>query len=100
MWGLNDILTHSIAYGIGEEEEKAKAEREKKASSNWQTGTPTEKGDYLCVFKRLDRDDDIVYGWCTWDGNAWDIYLNAVDYVICTIVAWMPIPPYEEKENG
>lgn len=65
--------------------------------SNWHTGTPTEKGDYLCVFKRDGRDDDIVYGWCTWDGKAWDIYLNAVDYVIYSIVAWMPITPYEEN---
>lgn len=47
MWGLNDILTHSIAYGIGEEEEKAKAEREKKASNNWHTCTPAEEGWYL-----------------------------------------------------
>lgn len=35
MWGLNDVLTHSIAYGMGEEEERAKAEREKKKESPW-----------------------------------------------------------------
>lgn len=41
MWGLNDVLTYSIAYGMGEEEGMAKAEKEKKKESPWHTGTPT-----------------------------------------------------------
>lgn len=60
MWGLNDVLTHSIAYGMGEEEEKAKAEEEKKASSNWHTGTPTEEGEYL-VEDVVVRVDDVIW---------------------------------------
>ena len=35
MLGLNDVLTYSIAYGIGEEEAMAKAEMEKKKESPW-----------------------------------------------------------------
>ena len=51
MWGLNDVLTHSIAYGMGEEEGRAKAEKEKKKESPWHTGTPTEEGFWLVKYK-------------------------------------------------
>ena len=86
MWGLNDILTHSLAYGMGEEEEKAKAEREKKASNNWHTGKPTEEGWYLIKYK--------------WDG---EIRYIATDTLVKTFVedsrtiGWQKI---EENEDG
>jgi len=96
MWGLNDILTHSIAYGMGEEEEKAKAEREKKASNNWHTGTPTEEGDYLVAFRM--SDNSVEYGWCNWNNGAWDILCDFdPTNGSCGMVAWMPITPYEEN---
>ena len=52
MWGLNDIMTHSLAYAVGEEEAEAKAKRERKKETNWHTGTPTEEGWYLlkCLY--------------------------------------------------
>ena len=51
MWGLNDVLTYSIAYGMGEEEGRAKGEKEKKKESPWHTGTPTEEGFWLVKYK-------------------------------------------------
>jgi len=104
MWGLNDILTHSIAYGMGEEEEKAKAEREKKASNNWHTGTPTEEGWYLikykCIldgkykgnlsFRAVKRYKDELDGFIYEDGG-----INADD--IWKPIEWQKI---EEKDNG
>ena len=100
MWGLNDVLTHSIAYGMGEEEAKAKAEMEKKKESPWHTGTPTEEGDYLCAFKMTDN--SVEYGWCDWSDGAWDLLCdNDPSTGTCVLVAWQKITPYEGEEvNG
>ena len=89
MWGLNDILTYSIAYGMGEEEEKAKAEREKKASSNWHTGIPTDEGWYLIAF--LGSNKRIEYASAVWCYNEWDAH--------CRVIAWQKITPYEGEEQ-
>lgn len=62
-------------------------------ASNWHTGTPTEKGDYLCVFQSVWA---VEYYWCYWDG-AWDIYFDDYDPDTYTIVAWQKIEPYEEN---
>lgn len=63
----------------------------------WHTGTPKEEGDYLVAFRM--SDNSVEYGWCNWNNGAWDILCD-YDPDTYTIVAWMPIPPYEEKENG
>lgn len=65
------------------------------SANPWHTGTPTEKGDYLCVFQSVWA---VEYYWCYWDG-AWDIYFDDYDPDTYTIVAWLPIPPFERKEN-
>lgn len=94
MWGINDILTHSLAYGMGEEEEKAKAEREKKASNNWHTGTPTEEGWYLVT---NGDDDSASYDIGKWDGESF-CYMEYLDSAY--VVAWQKIDPYKEKKDG
>ena len=60
----------------------------------WHTGTPTEHGNYLCVF---DDSNTPLYGWCIWDGK-WH-YLSGYDPYVYHMVAWMPIPPYETKPH-
>ena len=97
MWGLNDALTHSIAYGMGEEEERAKAEREKKASNpltderGWTVGTPTEDGDYIvCMSDSISTPMHVP---CTVrDGKP---FISMVyDTKQRTIRAYMPFKPY------
>ena len=91
MLGLNDILTYSIAYGIGEEEAMAKAYMEKKKESPWHTGAPTEEGWYLLKVK---SDDEIIYDTnrliqCLW-GLDWK-------YAHEEIFGWQKID--EDKEE-
>lgn len=62
--------------------------------SPWHTGTPTEKGDYLCAFEMFD--ESLEYGWCQWDGNAWEVLCD-YDPNINEMVAWRKFEPYKEK---
>jgi len=110
MLGLNDVLTHSIAYGMGEEEERAKTEREKKASSNWHTGKPP--------FEEIDKDNQYCYALCFYYDGWWlSDYLFKVNYEedcfenspnngqqVCKFkfsdnIAWRKIEPYKEKKR-
>lgn len=97
MWGINDILTHSLAYGMGEEEEKAKAEREKKASNNWHTGTPTEEGWYL--LKLVDE-----YGRITYDANYLRKGIKGMEWKYAffghVIIKWQSIEDEPEVMMG
>lgn len=64
--------------------------------SPWHTGTPTEKGDYLCAFEM--SDESIEYGWCQWDGTAWDILCD-YDPNLNEMVAYQKFEPYKEGEE-
>ena len=107
MLGLNDILTYSIAYGMGEEEGRAKAEKEKKKDSPWHTGTPTESGEYLvCIRYDFGKEGYTTAnyvepynphtGWYNLkppsveDGHEW-CKKNGIE-----VVAWQKIVPYKE----
>ena len=61
----------------------------------WQTGKPTEEGDYLVIveFKKGDTNYDTDY----WVNGAWDWYYNQDG--VCKIVAWHKIEPYKESEE-
>lgn len=95
MWGLNDVLTHSIAYGMGEEEGRAKAEREKKASNNWHTGTPTERDGFFLIQTKMNNLFLVRWADGFWEETTGDDCLEDND-----VVAWQKIEPYKEKEDG
>lgn len=98
MWGLNDVLTQSIAYEMGAEEERAKAEKEKKASSNWHTGTPTENGLYLVC---LIYCGNTYYLGMHFNDGVWNDseYEYGFDWLKVDMLAWMPLEPYKEEEK-
>lgn len=85
-WGMNAVVEALEVYPLEELDENP-----------WHTGTPTEEGDYLVAFRM--SDNSVEYGWCNWNNGAWDILCD-YDPDTYTIVAWMPIPPYKEKEDG
>ena len=71
----------------------------------WHTGTPTEEGWYLVAY-------ECVYE-CKYKGkleyHTMHIFENELGYKdirgrgsddVWKMLAWMPITPYEEKENG
>lgn len=107
MWGLNDVLTYSIAYGMGEEEGMAKAEREKKASSDWHKGKPP--------VVEVDEDNKYCYALCFYYDGWWlsDYLFKAnheegcfenspnngqqvCKFKFCENIAWQKIEPYKE----
>lgn len=61
---------------------------------SWHTGTPTEEGDYLCIF---DSATCPLYGWCIWDGK-WG-YLSGYNPSVYRMIAWQKITPFEENEK-
>ena len=77
--------------------------------SPWHTGTPTEKGLYVVLTKVSTEgvsSSEGTYILDYWDGYSFQ-YLKrkAMTYALTEPdtygwVAWMPITPYEEKENG
>ena len=83
-WGMSAIVEALEIYPLEELDE-----------SPWHTGTPTEKGDYLCVF---DSATCPLYGWCIWDGE-WG-YLSGYNPSVYRMIAWQKINPYKEKQNG
>lgn len=62
--------------------------------SFWHEGTPAQKGEYFCAFEVVGG--DIEYGWCTWDGVAWDINCT-YDPRFEPILAWFKFKPFEKK---
>lgn len=63
--------------------------------SAWHTEIPTEDGDYIVAFKM--SDNSIEYGWCRWDGIAWDIMCDQ-DPNNCEIVGWQLFDPFKERK--
>ena len=80
-----------------------------KHQSNWQTGTPTEKGLYVVLTKVSTEgvsSSEGTYILDYWDGYSFQ-YLKrkAMTYALTEPdtygwVAWQKIEPYKEKENG
>ena len=68
-----------------------------KPQSNWQTGTPTEEGDYLVAFHPWGRKENgICYIGLKWKGDRW--YDPVTDYFSEPyLVAWQKITPYKEN---
>ena len=104
MWELNDILTHSIAYGMGEEEERTKSKMEKKASSTWHTGTPTDEGLYAVYYLNDHNPSatpyEVLYdGFLSPDGEGnWIDRDGERRFIDDDIVRWQKIEPYKENE--
>ena len=67
--------------------------------SPWCTGKPTEEGWYLLAFKYGDEDSRTFYEVLKWEG-VWKDKDIGWDALKVFDLAWMPITPYEEKENG
>lgn len=63
----------------------------------WHTGTPTEEGWYLVAFT-YNHDEGVRYttDYLMSDGKWAFPIVND----LAKVEAWMPIPPFEEKEDG
>lgn len=93
MWGLNEIMTNSIIYGLGEEEAKNK--------SLWHTGRiPTEEGCFYALQCKGHRHPepyfgvvvDGVFSAINWNGDLMPLPPD--------LIAWQKIEPYKEKDDG
>ena len=62
----------------------------------WYTGIPTENGLYAVYYY---ADNEYDYGFADWNGKCWEEHFS-FDDVGCRIIAWIPIDPYKEKEDG
>ena len=71
-------------------------------ADKWQTGTPTEEGDYL-VRVRVNGNKDTDF-YQIMELNDFLDYLKGQDKfyfgAFYNVLAWMLIPPIKEKNNG
>ena len=88
-------MTHTIAYAMGEEEEKARAKREKKDSNNWHTEKPTEKGYCVLTFPNELGFADYCVGY--WNGEK-ILIRDAWEGDEVKPIAWQKIEPYKETQ--
>ena len=93
-WGMNAVVEALEVYPLEELDENP-----------WQTGTPTEEGEYLCWVSFPTCCTDSDGSWlCRWKDGKW--YDNQYEGKLLMnedlsvkIIAWVKIEPYKEKED-
>ena len=101
LWCVVFIVTFIIAYPLMKlflDDFFFRSKPKKKKKSKWQTGVPTEEGDYIAHIRYRDADDVFVDYEEVYDLENLLRMIEQSDANFKAL-AWMKYEPYKEKED-